>query len=169
MAGPPLGTDVIHHQGAPQPGDRASFEAVPGVGSGDEDQCAVEVAGHPCGQLPFVVVHVGAPAVRTAAGGQVDQDGDALGADIGMRFKPETVAVAAELDAERGAGQIDAAQPFPSVHHLCRLHCLGDRPHCRQAQLAVRIEEQARAVVGFAAAGTQVERGRQIERQLRQA
>src|SRR5579863_5382851 len=63
VAGAPFRADIIQHQRAADALDRTLLEAVIGIGAGNEDQPAIEVAGGGFVELHVIVVDVGAPGV----------------------------------------------------------------------------------------------------------
>src|SRR3546814_20800495 len=68
-------------------------------------QSLVEAGRCPAGMMPLGIVDVGAPLRGAGRGRQVDQHGEAFGADVCMRLQPETAAILAVLDPQAAALQ----------------------------------------------------------------
>ena len=160
VAAAPFGLDVIDDQRAADAVDRPLVEAVPGVACGNEDQAAVALVGRGGDEVEVGVEYVGAPRLAARLARQVDQHGEQLGANVGVRLEPEAVGVEAIFDAQVTlVAQLDVAHPFDPLDRRGRLETGGQRVAHRMAAAVVETEEQPRAVVRLALAERIVDMG----------
>src|SRR5262245_35087437 len=90
---------------------------------------------------------------------QIEQHGERLHAEVGMRLEPEAVDVLGELDAEIGALEIGAEGILEMARHPLVLKGLSDRRANREAFAVLHVEVFAGVVMQLALAGDAVERG----------
>ena len=132
--------DVIENHRAAHALDPALLEAVPGVVAGHEDHRRAALERRHAVMALFAPVDVGAELVVAGAVGEIDQAGEFLHAQVGVRLEPEAVDVLGVFEAKKGVVDRRGEGFGDQADDLRRLQRLRDRPHDGETHHRRRIE-----------------------------
>lgn len=148
----PFRSDVIDDEGFAYAVHGPFLEAMPGLIAGHEDQSSINARRGAAHMGVMIGIDIGSPVAALRFAIEIDQHGKFLDTDIGMRFQPETVAVLAVLDAQRGAAQVCAGGGLQGIQCLPRLEDPREDIHHGVTVAILRSEMDAAVVVGLTSA-----------------